>query len=194
MEMTDIVTMCDRLSRKFNRPHHHEDLVSEGILKVYEILEKDPETHPANLYREARRRMHDYINFDCNGLSVPPSNTARGISRNDAVVQGSSWSEAATDNLRAILQADWGEYDDDITDGNHATPEEILIDKQTNEVLTKAIQKALDEDEAQLIILRYFEDATQQEVSDLLGVTQAWVSMKEKKALKKVRHQVCNIL
>ena len=194
MEMTEIVTMCERLSRKFNRPQHYDDMVSEGILKVYELLDKDPETHPANLYREAKRRMHDYINFDCNGLSVPPSNTARGLSRNNEVVQGSSWSEAATENLRAALQADWGEYDDDITDGNHATPEEILIDKQTNQVLTNIINKVLTEDEAELVILRYFEDATQEEVADLFGLTRQSVSLREKKALRKIKFQVCNIL
>jgi len=54
MEMNDIVIMCERLARKFNRPQHYDDMVSEGILKVYELLGKDPETHPANLYRESR--------------------------------------------------------------------------------------------------------------------------------------------
>lgn len=194
MEMTDIVTMCDRLSRKFNRPHHHEDLVSEGILKVYELLEKDPETHPANLYREARRRMYDYLNFDCNGLSVPASDTARTVSRTGDVGQGSSWSQEATENLKRALSADWGEYDDDMTDGNHATPEEILIDKQTNQVLTNIINKVLTEDEAELVILRYFEDATQEEVADLYGLTRQGVSLREKKALRKLKFQVCNIL
>lgn len=194
MEMTEIVTMCERLSRKFNRPHHHEDLVSEGILKVYELLEKDPETHPANLYREARRRMYDYLNFDCNGLSVPASDTARTVSRTGDVGQGSSWSQEATENLKRALSADWGEYDDDMTDGNHATPEEILIDKQTNQVLTNIINKVLTEDEAELVILRYFEDATQEEVADLYGLTRQGVSLREKKALRKLKFQVCNIL
>ena len=194
MEMTEIVTMCERLSRKFNRPHHHEDLVSEGILKVYELLEKDPETHPANLYREARRRMYDYLNFDCNGLSVPASDTARTVSRTGDVGQGSSWSQEATENLKRALSADWGEYDDDMTDGNHATPEEILIDKQTNQVLTNIINKVLTEEEAELVILRYFEDATQEEVADLYGLTRQGVSLREKKALRKLKFQVCNIL
>jgi len=194
MEMTEIITMCDRLSRKFNRPHHHEDLVSEGVLKVYELLEKDPETHPANLYREARRRMYDYLNFDCNGLSVPASDTARTVSRTGEIGQGSSWSQEATENLKRALSADWGEYDDDMTDGNHATPEEILIDKQTNQVLTNIINKVLTEDEAELVILRYFEDATQEEVADLYGLTRQGVSLREKKALRKLKFQVCNIL
>ena len=194
MQMNEIVTMCERLARKFNRPQHYDDMVSEGILKVYELLDKNPETHPANLYREAKRRMHDYINFDCNGLSVPASNTARGLSRTDEVVKGSSWSEEAVEGLRAVLSADWGEYDDDMTDGNHATPEEILIDKQTNQYLTNIINKVLTEDEAELVILRYFEDATQEEVADVFGLTQQGAALREKKALRKLKFHVCNNL
>lgn len=194
MEMTEIVTMCERLARKFNRPQHYDDMISEGVLKVYELLDKNPETHPANLYREAKRRMHDYINFDCNGLSVPASNTARGLSRTGEVVQGSSWSEEATENLRSVLKAEWGEYDDDMTDGNHATPEEILIDKQTNQNLTNLINKVLTEDEAELVILRFFEDATQDEVADVFGLTRQGVSLREKKALRKLKFHVCNNL
>ena len=194
MQMTEIVTMCERLARKFNRPHHYEDMVSEGVLKVYDLLDKNPETHPANLYREAKRRMHDYINFDCNGLSVPASNTARGLSRTGEVVKGSSWSEEAVEGLMAVLEAEWGEYDDDLTEGNFATPEELLIDKQTNQVLSDGIANLLDSVEAQIVILRYFEDATQEEVADLFGLSQKSVSIREKKALRKLRTKLCNIL
>lgn len=190
MQMTEIVTMCDRLSRKFNRPHHHEDLVSEGVLKVYELLRKDPETHPASLYREARRRMYDYLNFDCNGLSVPASDTARTVSRTGEAGQGSSWSDAATENLKAALSAEWGEYDDDMTRGEHATPEEILIEKQTNQRLTDLIGKVLSEEEAELVILRFFEDATQSEVANLFGLTQQSIALREKKALRKLKFHV----
>lgn len=194
MEMTEIVTMCERLSRKFNRPQHYDDMVSEGILKVYELLDKDPETHPANLYRGAKRRMHDYINFDCNGLSVPASDAARAIARGNDTSEREDYSERGLERLKETLASEWGEYDDDMTDGNHATPEEILIDKQTNQILTNMINKVLTEDEAELVILRYFEDATQEEVADLFGLSQQGVGLREKKALRKLKFQVCNIL
>jgi RNA polymerase sigma factor (sigma-70 family) len=81
-----------------------------------------------------------------------------------------------------------------MTRGDHATPEEILIDKQTNQVLTNIINKVLTEDEAELVILRYFEDATQEEVADIFGLSQQGAGLREKKALRKLKFQVCNIL
>lgn len=194
MDMNDIVVMCEKLSRKFNRPQHYEDMVSEGVLKVYELLERDPETHPANLYREAKRRMHDYINFDCNNLSVPASDAARAVARGNDTSDRQDYSERGLEALRAAMSAEWGDYEDDLTEGNHATPEEILIDKQTNQALTNIINKALSEDEAEIVILRYFEDATQEDVADLFNMSRQAVSLREKKALRKLKFQVCNIL
>jgi RNA polymerase sigma factor (sigma-70 family) len=169
-------------------------MVSEGVLKVYDLLDKNPETHPANLYREAKRRMHDYINFDCNGLSLPASDAARAIARGNDTSERQDYSERGLEALQAALSSEWGDYEDDLTDGNHATPEEILIDKQTNQSLTNFINTVLTEDEAELIILRYFEDATQDEVSSIFDLTQQGVALREKKALRKLKFQVCNIL
>ena len=187
MQMNEVVTMCERLARKFNRPHHYEDMVSEGVLKVYDLLDKNPETHPANLYREAKRRMHDYINFDCNGLSLPASDAARAIARGNDTSEREDYSERGLEALEAVLDAEWGEYDDDLTCGKSATPEEVLIDKQLTEYITKIILDNLTEDEAQLIILRYFEGATQDDVADLFGITQPSLNVREKKALRKLR-------
>jgi RNA polymerase sigma factor (sigma-70 family) len=52
----------------------------------------------------------------------------------------------------------------------------------------------LTEDEADLIILRYFEEATQDEVADLYGMTQQAVSLRESRALRKLKIHLCNIL
>ena len=194
MEMTEIVTMCERLSRKFNRPQHYDDMVSEGVLKVYELLEKDPETHPASLYREAKRRMYDYLNFDCNGLSVPASDAARAVARGNDTSEREDYSQRGLERLRKTLSSEWYELEDDIVGADKLTPEDILIDKEISETVTRIINKVLTDEEAQLVILRYFEDATQDEVADLFGLTRQSVSLREKKALRKLKFQVCNIL
>lgn len=194
MEMTEIVTMCERLSRKFNRPQHYDDMVSEGVLKVYELLEKDPETHPASLYREAKRRMYDYLNFDCNGLSVPASDAARAVARGNDTSEREDYSQRGLERLRKTLSSEWFELEDDIVGADKLTPEDILIDKEISETITRIIGKVLTEEEAQLVILRYFEDATQDEVADIFGLTRQSVSLREKKALRKLKFQVCNIL
>ena len=45
----------------------------------------------------------------------------------------------------------------------------------------------LEEDDRKLINLRYFEDMTQQETANALGMTQVQVSRKETKILKKIK-------
>lgn len=57
-----------------------------------------------------------------------------------------------------------------------------------NEELNK-----LSEEEKKLIYLRYFEDRTQSEVANILGITQVGVSRTEQKTLKKIRNNYQNV-
>ena len=194
MNTETVVTMCERLARKMGRPQHYEDLVSEGVLKSLEVLDDTPDTHPANVYRAARKRMYDYVNFDCHGLSVPASDAARAVARGNDTSERDDYSERGLELLRATLDSEWGEYDEDFTESYLPTAEETLINKDTGETLTRMILEALTDDESQIIILRYFEEATQDEVADLYGLTQQAVSLREVRALRKLRLRVCNIL
>ena len=194
MNTETVVTMCERLARKMGRPQHYEDLVSEGVLKSLELLHDTPDTHPANVYRAARKRMYDYVNFDCHGLSVPASDAARAVARGNDTSERDDYSERGLELLRATLDSEWGEYDEDFTESYLPTAEETLINKDTGETLTRMILEALTDDESQIIILRYFEEATQDEVADLYGLTQQAVSLREVRALRKLRLRVCNIL
>ena len=54
-----------------------------------------------------------------------------------------------------------------------------------NEMLGK-----LEERERQLIRMRYFQDHTQTEIAEELGISQVQVSRMEKKILKKLREQI----
>lgn len=194
MNTETVVTMCERLARKMGRPQHYEDLVSEGVLKSLEVLDDTPDTHPANVYRAARKRMYDYVNFDCHGLSVPASDAARAVARGNDTSERDDYSERGLELLRATLDSEWGEYDEDFMESYLPTAEETLINKDTGETLTRMILEALTDDESQIIILRYFEEATQDEVADLYGLTQQAVSLRETRALRKLRLRVCNIL
>ena len=194
MNTETVVTMCERLARKMGRPQHYEDLLSEGVLKSLEVLHDTPDTHPANVYRAARKRMYDYVNFDCHGLSVPASDAARAVARGNDTSERDDYSERGLELLRATLDSEWGEYDEDFTESYLPTAEETLINKDTGETLTRMILEALTDDESQIIILRYFEEATQDEVADLYGMSRQAVSLREIRALRKLRLRLCNIL
>ena len=60
--------------------------------------------------------------------------------------------------------------------------------------MTRRAASGMTEDEAELVILRFFEDATQDEVADVFGLTRQGVSLREKKALRKLKFHVCNNL
>lgn len=51
--------------------------------------------------------------------------------------------------------------------------------------------KHLNEEEHQLILSRYFEEKTQQETSEILGISQVQVSRKESKILVKLKDKLC---
>lgn len=60
-------------------------------------------------------------------------------------------------------------------------------------LLLKEELNKLTEDEKKLIYLRYFEDKTQSEVADILGLSQVGVSRSEQKTLKKIRNNYQNV-
>ena len=72
--------MCRKLAHKYNRPNDFDDIVSEGAIVCLELRAEDPEVHPAKLYREANRAMHDYINLSLQPVSIPKHNVARRLS------------------------------------------------------------------------------------------------------------------
>ncbi|MCH5264417.1 MAG: SigB/SigF/SigG family RNA polymerase sigma factor [Lachnospiraceae bacterium] len=56
-----------------------------------------------------------------------------------------------------------------------------------NRLLLRQLLKELEETERQLIELRYFQEKTQTQVAELMGMTQVQVSRMEKKILKSMR-------
>ena len=49
MNTKEIVTMCEKLANKYRRPHIRDDMISEGVLAIYERLFVYPDEYPASL-------------------------------------------------------------------------------------------------------------------------------------------------
>ena len=56
--------------------------------------------------------------------------------------------------------------------------------------VTNFLYKGLEENERELITSRYYEDMTQKETAESLGITQVQVSRKESKILEKLKTKV----
>ena len=66
------------------------------------------------------------------------------------------------------------------------TPEEHLMRSIVNELLRQAVA-LLKEDERQLILLRFWQECSQSQVAELLGLSQQAVSYRERNILGKIK-------
>jgi len=184
----DLINMCRKLAHKYNRPNDFDDLVSEGSIVCLELRAEDPEVHPAKLYREANRAMHDYINLGLQPVSIPKHNVSRRLSHDINDEETGNMSEDGANWLRNILSSEavsYEEFSSSIPD--HA--EEYEKADYENYVLTVAEQH-LSLEEWRILRLRFWEDMSQQEVADAISSTQRQVSRIESKAIE----TLCNNL
>ena len=184
----DLINMCRKLAHKYNRPNDFDDIVSEGAIVCLELRAEDPEVHPAKLYREANRAMHDYINLSLQPVTIPKHNVARRLSHDINDEETGNMSEDGANWLRSILSSEavsYEEFSSSIPD--HAEEYEKL--DYENHILNLAEQH-LSMEEWQILKLRFWEDYTLQEVADVLGKAKSSVEYIEKRGFEKI----CNNL
>jgi len=189
MTNEEIITMCERLSHKYNSVSHKEDLEMEGILTCYEILAEEPEAHPAKLYREANRRMHDYFNLDTRPVAIPKHSRSRRLARNINDDDAGDMSKEGYDWLKAVLGSYDVPYDEDfgISDKDHVVEYER---KEYGNHIKSVVIETLSPTELCIVRLRYYEDMTQDEVAVAIGANQRWVSRHEITALSKLKKEL----
>lgn len=189
----ELINICEKLAYRFNNPEHREDMVQEGLLVCYELLAEDPNTHPAKLHREAKRRMHDYLNVGTLPVQIPAHNVTKRLTRDieddfsgDMTEEGHAW-------LRAVLSAENLPYDEDFgeSDYDHAQAYE---DMEFNTHVLSVAVTTLNQDEWQVIRMRYYDEMTLHEVGDVMGASHMWVHRTEKQALSKLKGWLCNNL
>jgi len=180
-----ITAMCKKLAYKYNSETHREDMMQEGILVCYEILAGEPDAHPAKLYREAKRRMHDYLNLDTQPVTIPAHSRSRRLARNIDDPNAGDMSEQGYEWLKLVLQAEDRPYDEDfsVCDKDHALEFE---DNEYYAYVRSVASETLSDTELCIIKMRYYADMTQDEVGEAMGVNQRWVSRHENTALSKL--------
>ena len=176
----EIVTMCEKLSRKYRRPHMNDDLVSEGVLAVYERLETTPDEYPASLYRRANKAMYDYINVKTKAVTIPSSRTADSLMTGKDY-SGQTHSEEGKRVLDDALKSTTVEFDDEFM----GTVEDCTASYERKDYIEKGFKK-LNDKEKQVIHMRYFSGQTQEEVAEFYGVSQQSVALWEEEALYKM--------
>jgi len=193
MKPETIMMMCEGLARRYKNPNHYDDLVGEGVLQCYEILAEDPKSHPAKLYREANRRMHDYLNLDVFPVDIPASDVSRRLSRDiDTEEFGDhTWSEDGINYLRNILSSEIIPFD--TASLFNETVEENYEETDFYNKLNTQIELQLDEDERLLLHMKFVENMTQVDMGDFFGISQPAIVLRETKVFSKLRSIVTKL-
>ncbi len=193
MKPETIMMMCEGLARRYKNPNHYDDLVGEGVLQCYEILAEDPKPHPAKLYREANRRMHDYLNLDVFPVDIPASDVSRRLSRDiDTEEFGDhTWSEDGINYLRNILSSEIIPFD--TASLFNETVEENYEETDFYNKLNTQIELQLDEDERLLLHMKFVESMTQVDMGDFFGISQPAIVLRETKIFSKLRSIVTKL-
>jgi len=185
----EIVGMCEKLANRFNSPSHRDDMVQEGVLKCYEILADDEEVHPAHLYREAKRRMHDYLNIDVLPVAMPKSRTIRDIVRTGDSNNYSNYGEGNIEWIKSILSADRTPYEEHFSSSKRDHAQEYE-DKDYQNYLFKVAEGVLTTKEMDVMRMRYVYGMSQDDVGLRLNQNKMWVSRREDSALNKMRKSI----
>ncbi|MDC0117593.1 sigma-70 family RNA polymerase sigma factor [Flavobacteriaceae bacterium] len=176
----EIVTMCQKLARKYRRPHINDDLISEGVLAVYERLEVKPEEYPASLYRRANKAMYDYINIRAKAVTIPLTRSAEALSKG-VEYSGQTHSKDGLKTLADALSSTSEGFNDNLS----LTVDDCTKQYEDKDFVEKAMV-GLSTIEKEVIKLRYFDDKSQEDCAEKLGVSQKTVSRWETFALDKM--------
>lgn len=129
------------------------------------------------------RKINEYINkhFEVRGYKP----TIKEISKTLGVKEEKIISALDSCNIVKSLDEELND-DGKIITLLDITEDKAQINKDTKMDLLNAFN-FLNEDEKELIINRYYNDFTQSEIANMLGVNQVYVSRMEKKALTKMK-------
>ena len=101
----------------------------------------------------------------------------------------------ALDSSKPVDSIESAKYTDSKTDKTVSILEQISTGKDeqseiTNRITIKKLISELEEKEKEIILLRYYKQKTQMQVSKILGITQVQVSRIERKVLEKMRRRL----
>lgn len=112
-----------------------------------------------------------------------------GIPKEDIVVAMEATVEVES-IYRTVYQGDGSDVF--LVDKLAASKESSYSENLVNKLMLEQLINSLSEMERELIILRYFEEKTQVQVAEYLGISQVQVSRLEKKILLRMRNEAKN--
>ena len=181
MDNDNIMKMCRSLARKYNDPQEYDDLVSEGVVKVLELVAEGV-SNIGVLHKSAAVAMNEYYNIKNSVVHVPVQGKAKSMSSDDDV---DGWTSVA---LHSALYGEKVEYEEYMSQA--PSTEELYEQKEWFARVQTVAVSNLTQEEWEIIRMRYWDDLTQDDVGIHMGRNKMWVSRHERAALDKI----CNNL
>jgi len=184
----EITKLCETLARKYKKPQHYDDLVSEGLVACYECKAAG-RGHKKDYVGAARRAMNDYINIKTKAMSIPDTWPARTVSHAMATGEDLDRLDGVKGGtLKSLMDAMSNESvhieELEISTPSHA----IKYEKDDYEAYVMCVAATtLDLKELYILKGRYFEDKSLEALSVELGVDKSTISRTEGVMLGKLR-------
>lgn len=151
-------------------------LRDDGIIKISRTIKENQKL----ILREREKHVEKYNEKP----TIEQLAKACGLEREDVVLATSAL--MPVDSIDREINQD----NENTTVGSflpdHTDSEKIIVDK----ILIKQLLESLTKEEEKVIVLRYFKNKTQQEIAEIMGLTQVKVSRLEKKILEKLKKQI----
>ena len=177
MRSEEILKMCRSLARKYNDPQEYDDLISEGVICVLDLMAKG-EKRKSVLHKSAAVVMNEYYNIKRSPVYIPVQGKAKGMGADDDV---DGWTAVA---LQQALYGESVEYEEYMS--QVPSTEDLYEHKEWLAFVTALAITNLPKEEWDLLKMRFWEDMTQKEVADVLQISQQAMQKREKLILSKL--------
>lgn len=200
-----------KIASKYNFRSDYDDLFQAGMMGLIKALKKYDKTRETNFEDYAKFYIKGEILKTLNSdfqvkvssdtyrlskeINEARNNLIQNLGRDPTPLELSFVLGESEEKIISVMNAVTNAYslDDSYLDDDYNLYNKIALIEKGYDVGVLDLKEAinsLEENERELITSRYYEDMTQKETAESLGITQVQVSRKESKILEKLKTKV----
>ncbi len=200
-----------KIASKYNFRSDYDDLFQAGMMGLIKALKKYDKTRETNFEDYAKFYIKGEILKTLNSdfqvkvssdtyrlskeINETRNNLMQNLGRDPTPLELSFVLGESEEKIISVMNAVTNAYslDDSYLDDDYNLYNKIALIEKGYDVGVLDLKEAinsLEENERELITSRYYEDMTQKETAESLGITQVQVSRKESKILEKLKTKV----
>lgn len=200
-----------KIASKYNFRSDYDDLFQAGMMGLIKALKKYDRTRETNFEDYAKFYIKGEILKTLNSdfqvkvssdtyrlskeINETRNNLMQNLGRDPTPLELSFVLGESEEKIISVMNAVTNAYslDDSYLDDDYNLYNKIALIEKGYDVGVLDLKEAinsLEENERELITSRYYEDMTQKETAESLGITQVQVSRKESKILEKLKTKV----